>query len=123
VEKIKRSSVKVADRCKLEPELELPRNQTPIDKVQYLAKMHYLAPSNQLWGEHEGKIVSSWFRYWGLTYRLPLVDYILFIYADVTVNSNPNEIRDHRYVSKQEMFETLGQEGADGSLDARSLVG
>jgi isopentenyl-diphosphate Delta-isomerase len=39
------------------------------------------------------------------------VDYILFLTADVTVNPNWNEIRDHKYVSKAElqvMFEDPG---------------
>lgn len=41
-----------------------------------------------------------------------LVDYILFITADVDVTPNPNEIRDHKYVSKEElqtMFDDPGQ--------------
>ena len=36
------------------------------------------------------------------------MDYILFLVADVTVTPNPNEIRDHKYISKvelQSMFE------------------
>ena len=142
--------VKVAARRKLDHELGIPQNQTPIDEMQYLTRIHYLAPSDGLWGEHEGEVVSSWFRYWCLTCGFPLVDYILFICADVTVNPNPNEIRDHRYVSKQElieMFEAPGnlftpwfkliardflfgwwdellvRRGADGTLDARSLAG
>jgi isopentenyl-diphosphate Delta-isomerase len=39
------------------------------------------------------------------------VDYILFLTADVTVKPNINEIRDHKYVSKEElqaMFEEKG---------------
>ncbi len=31
------------------------------------------------------------------------VDYILFLTADVTVEPNLNEIRDHKYVSKEEL--------------------
>lgn len=31
------------------------------------------------------------------------VDYILFMTADVTVNANPNEIRDYKYVDKAEL--------------------
>ncbi len=55
--------VKVAARRKLEHELGIPQNQTPIDKMQYLTRIHYLSPSDGLWGEHEGVGVSSWFRY------------------------------------------------------------
>ncbi|KAG5221915.1 isopentenyl-diphosphate delta-isomerase [Salix suchowensis] len=69
---------------KLEHELGIPPSQTPIDMFQYLTRIHYLAPSNGLWGEHE-------------------VDYILFITADVTVTPNLNEIRDHKYVDKAEL--------------------
>lgn len=76
--------VKVAASRKLEHELGIPRDQTPIDKYQYLTRIHYLAPSNGPWGEHE-------------------IDYILFLTGDVTVTPNPNEIRDHKYVSKEEL--------------------
>lgn len=76
--------VRVAASRKLEHELGIPRTQTPIDEFQYLTRIHYLAPSNGMWGEHE-------------------VDYILFLTADVTVNPNENEIRDHKYVSKDEL--------------------
>lgn len=31
------------------------------------------------------------------------VDYILFLTNDVTVNANPNEVRDYKYVSKEEL--------------------
>jgi len=76
--------VRAAASRKLEHELGIPRNQTPIDEFQYLTRIHYLAPSDGMWGEHE-------------------VDYILFLTADVTVTPNKNEIRDHKYVSKDEL--------------------
>jgi len=76
--------VRAAASRKLEHELGIPRTQTPIDEFQYLTRIHYLAPSNGMWGEHE-------------------VDYILFLTADVTVAPNKNEIRDHKYVSKDEL--------------------
>lgn len=44
---------------------------------------------------------------------LALVDYILFLTADVTVTPNINEIRDHKYVDKAElqaMFEEQGMQ-------------
>ncbi|KXN90039.1 Isopentenyl-diphosphate Delta-isomerase [Leucoagaricus sp. SymC.cos] len=76
--------VRVAASRKLEHELGIPRNQTPYDDFQYLTRIHYLAPSDGIWGEHE-------------------VDYILFLTADVTVTPNNNEIRDCKYVSKDEL--------------------
>ena len=46
--------VRVAASRKLEHELGIPQSQTPVDEFQYLTRIHYLAPSNGLWGEHEG---------------------------------------------------------------------
>ena len=97
---------------KLEHELGIPPSQTPIDGFQYLTRIHYLAPSDGLWGEHEG-----------MSYNYPKrpgvsnfntkhpVDYILFMSGDVDVTPNLNEIRDYKYVSKAEliaMFEDSG---------------
>lgn len=48
--------VKVAASRKLEHELGIPKSQTPIDQFQYLTKIHYLAPSSGIWGEHEGTL-------------------------------------------------------------------
>ncbi|KZT30568.1 Isopentenyldiphosphate isomerase [Neolentinus lepideus HHB14362 ss-1] len=76
--------VKAAASRKLEHELGIPREQTPVDQFQYLTRIHYLAPSNGMWGEHE-------------------VDYILFLTADVDVTPNQNEIRDYKYVDKAEL--------------------
>jgi len=76
--------VRIAASRKLEHELGIPQSQTPIDQFQYLTRIYYLAPSNGMWGEHE-------------------VDYILFLAANVTVTPNLNEIRDHKYVSKEEL--------------------
>lgn len=76
--------VRSAASRKLEHELGIPQSQTPVDEFQYLTKIHYLAPSNGMWGEHE-------------------VDYILFLTADVTVTPNKNEIRDYKYVDKAEL--------------------
>lgn len=45
--------VKVAGSRKLEHELGIPQSQTPTDIFQYLTRIHYLAPSNGKWGEHE----------------------------------------------------------------------
>ncbi|KAG6336669.1 hypothetical protein ID866_2416 [Astraeus odoratus] len=124
--------VRIAASRKLEHELGIPPSQTPVDQFQYLTRIHYLAPSDGLWGEHEG------------------FDYILFITADVTVKPNLNEIRDYKWVDKaelQSMFndssnsftpwfkliardflfgwwdELLRRKGSDGSVSAKSLAG
>lgn len=46
--------VRIAASRKLEHELGIPREQTPVDQFQYLTRIHYLAPSDGMWGEHEG---------------------------------------------------------------------
>lgn len=104
IEKVEKDQlgVRVAASRKLEHELGIPTSQTPIDDFQYLTKIHYLAPSDGLWGEHEG----VWIIIYPLiraALTLLSVDYILFLTADVTVEPNLNEIRDHKYVSKQEL--------------------
>lgn len=47
--------VRVAASRKLEHELGIPPSQTPVDQFQYLTRIHYLAPSDGMWGEHESK--------------------------------------------------------------------
>jgi len=81
---INQRGVKVAASRKLEHELGIPLSQTPVDQFQYLTRIHYLAPSNGIWGEHE-------------------IDYILFLTAVVDVKPNANEVRDFKYVSKEEL--------------------
>jgi isopentenyldiphosphate isomerase len=76
----------------LEHELGIPQAEVPIDKLQFLTRIHYLAPSDGLWGEHE-------------------IDYIFIFQGDVTLNLNPNEVKSVKYVSKEElkeMFDTAG---------------
>ena len=78
------------------------------------------------------------------------MDYILFLTANVTVTPNLNEIRDHKYVDKQELVamfddstnsftpwfkliardflfgwwdELMRRKGPDGLVDAQSLKG
>ncbi|KAF8745603.1 hypothetical protein AX14_006920 [Amanita brunnescens Koide BX004] len=86
--------VKIAASRKLKHELGIPQDQTPIDQFQYLTRIHYLAPSNGPWGEHE-------------------VDYILFITKDVTVEANANEVRDYKYVSKDELKQMFEDTSVD----------
>ncbi|KAG1144325.1 hypothetical protein G6F37_003000 [Rhizopus arrhizus] len=78
--------VRTAAQRKLEHELGIPPEQVPLEKFKYLTRIHYVAPSDGQWGEHE-------------------IDYILFMKADVTLSLNPNEIRDIKYVTPQELQE------------------
>ncbi|KAJ3064084.1 isopentenyl-diphosphate delta-isomerase idi1 [Podochytrium sp. JEL0797] len=84
-----------AAQRKLEHELGIKANQVPLDKFQFLTKIHYLAPSDGIWGEHE-------------------IDYIFFIKADVDLEPSANEVKSVQYVSKDElkqMFETAEANG------------
>lgn len=78
------AGVRAAAIRKLPHELGIPPAQLTPDMFTYLTRIHYLAPSDGLWGEHE-------------------IDYILFCAADVDLEINPNEVSDARYVSKQEL--------------------
>ncbi|KAF2459207.1 isopentenyl pyrophosphate,dimethylallyl pyrophosphate isomerase [Lineolata rhizophorae] len=76
--------VRRAAQRKLGHELGIKPADVPLDKFVFLTRIHYKAPSDGKWGEHE-------------------IDYILFIRADPTVEPNPNEVRDTRYVSADEL--------------------
>ena len=69
---------------KLNHELGIKSDQVPFSDFSFLTRIHYLAPSDGKWGEHE-------------------IDYILFIEADVTLDINKNEVKDTRWVSPDEL--------------------
>ncbi|ORY97280.1 isopentenyl-diphosphate delta-isomerase [Syncephalastrum racemosum] len=75
---------RVAAQRKLEHELGIPPDQILLERLNYLTRIHYLAPSDGMWGEHE-------------------IDYIFFIKADVDLKINPNEVRDYKYVTPEEL--------------------
>ncbi|WFD25657.1 isopentenyl-diphosphate Delta-isomerase [Malassezia nana] len=76
--------VKNAAQRKLEHELGIQASQVPVDKFQFLTRIHYLAPSTGPWGEHE-------------------IDYILFITANIDLKLNFNEVCDVKWVSIDEL--------------------
>ncbi|EFP90192.1 isopentenyl-diphosphate Delta-isomerase [Puccinia graminis f. sp. tritici CRL 75-36-700-3] len=76
--------VRRAAQRKLNHELGIDAAQIPVSDFVYLTRIHYLAPSDGLWGEHE-------------------IDYILFLTADVDLNVNPNECSDVTWVSPNEL--------------------
>ncbi|GAB5590604.1 isopentenyl-diphosphate delta-isomerase idi1 [Umbelopsis nana] len=75
---------RTAAQRKLEHELGIKLEQVPLDDFKFLTRIHYLAPSDGMWGEHE-------------------IDYIFFIKADVDLEINPNEVRDSKYVTADEL--------------------
>ncbi|KAE8308478.1 isopentenyl-diphosphate delta3-delta2-isomerase [Aspergillus transmontanensis] len=83
---------KRAARRKLEQELGIKPEQVPLEDFHFLTRVHYKAPSDGKWGEHE-------------------MDHILFIQADVDLAVNRNEVQDSRWVSPEDlkkMFPTPG---------------
>ena len=78
------AGVKRAAQRKLNHELGIKAQQVPISDFKFLTRIHYKAPSDGKWGEHE-------------------IDYILFIKADVDLDANANEVRDTKYVSEPEL--------------------
>lgn len=79
VEGAKRAAIR-----KLNHELGIQPSQVPIENFEFLTRIHYLAPSDGKWGEHE-------------------IDYILFVEADVTLEPSKNEVRDIKWVSADEL--------------------
>ncbi|XP_044032869.1 isopentenyl-diphosphate Delta-isomerase 1 isoform X3 [Siniperca chuatsi] len=80
--------VRRAAQRRLEAELGIPMEQVTPDEMTYLTRIHYRAQSDGVWGEHE-------------------IDYILFMQKDVELSPDPNEIKSHCYVSKEELKEML----------------
>ncbi|MEE6509443.1 hypothetical protein FKM82_026116 [Ascaphus truei] len=80
--------VRQAAQRRLKEELGIPMKQVTPDELHYLTRIHYKAQSDEIWGEHE-------------------IDYILFVQKNVTLDPNPNEIKSHRYVSKEELKQLL----------------
>ena len=81
------SSVEGAKRAgqrKLDHELGIKTEQVPLSAFDFLTRIHYLAPSDGKWGEHE-------------------IDYILFIEAEPGLDINRNEVRETAWVSQDEL--------------------
>lgn len=54
------AGARTAAQRKLEHELGIPPEQVPLDKFEYLTRIHYVAPSDGTWGEHESKQSVHW---------------------------------------------------------------
>lgn len=50
------TGVRRAAQRKLEHELGIIPSQVPIDDFLYITRIHYLAPSSGIWGEHESRL-------------------------------------------------------------------
>ncbi len=95
--------VKRAAQRKLDHELGIKTAQVPFENFKFLTRIHYKAPSDGKWGEHESK---SYLRNSADTILSSCdhaVDYILFIKANVDLEPNLNEVRDTKYVTADEL--------------------
>lgn len=75
---------KRAGQRKLGHELGVKPEAVPVQAFEFLTRIHYLAPSDGKWGEHE-------------------IDYILFIEAEPELEINLNEVRETAWVSQEEL--------------------
>ncbi|KAM4706130.1 isopentenyl-diphosphate Delta-isomerase 1-like [Rhinophrynus dorsalis] len=80
--------VRRAAQRRLNAELGIPMDQVTPDELKYLTRIHYKAQSDGIWGEHE-------------------IDYILFVQKDVTIDPDPNEVKSHCYMSKEDLKQLL----------------
>lgn len=104
------NGVRRAAQRKLDHELGIRAAQVPLDKFDFLTRIHYKAPSDGKWGEHESKWLPDPCT-WALALIPRSVDYIMFIKTDVDVEVNPNEVRDTRWVNAEEL-QTMFQDPA-----------
>jgi isopentenyl-diphosphate delta-isomerase len=95
--------VKRAAQRKLDHELGIKIEQVPFEKFHFLTRIHYLAPSDGKWGEHESEHALHSYASFYWCRLTTLVDYILFIKANVDLEPNVNEVQDTTYVSADEL--------------------
>lgn len=87
-EEINAIGIKRAAQRRLNYELGVPIEALPIEKFNYITRIHYKDEGNGKWGEHE-------------------IDYVLFFQGDVKVKPNPNEISEISYVPRNELDEYI----------------
>ncbi|KAF9329866.1 isopentenyl-diphosphate delta-isomerase idi1 [Podila minutissima] len=92
--------VRTAAQRKLFHELGIEAQDVPLNQFHFLTRIHYMAPSDETWGEHE-------------------IDYILFMRPQhkelVDMKPVANEVRDVRWVTKDELKVLLEQGLTPGS--------
>ena len=65
-----------------------------MEELNVLTKIHYKAPSDGQWGEHE-------------------VDYMVFLQKEVTMDLNDNEVAECSYVNQQQLRDMVEQDKTD----------
>jgi isopentenyl-diphosphate delta-isomerase len=101
--------VKRAAQRKLDHELGIKAEQVPLDQFKFLTRIHYKAPSDGKWGEHESRSICASLLVTILFQctNSATVDYILFIKptAKVELDPNFNEVKATDYVSASQLKE------------------
>ena len=78
--------VKRAAQRRLNIELGIPHHQCQPQDFYYLTRILYADVGDGVWGENE-------------------MDYVLFLIKDVDINPNPDEVREIRYINRDELDE------------------
>ena len=97
---------KRAAQRKLDHELGIKKEQVPLDDFRFLTRIHYKAPSDGKWGEHESTLDRACALagvVWLLLTLDAAVDYILFIKANVDLEPSKNEVQATKYVTPDEL--------------------
>jgi isopentenyl-diphosphate delta-isomerase len=92
--------VRRAAQRKLKHELGIEPADVPLDSFEFLTRIHYRAdniPHDGIWAEHE-------------------IDHILIIRRDVTVHPNMNEVRNYRFVTRDELRHLVAESETNGTL-------
>lgn len=97
------AGVKRAAQRKLDHELGIKKEQVPFENFKFLTRIHYKAPSDGKWGEHESMSRNHIPMRSRCKLTCHLVDYILFIKANVDLDINKNEVKATQYVSADKL--------------------
>lgn len=91
--------VRKAAQRRIQSELGVSPDDCPADGITYLTRVLYSAPSSGKWGENE-------------------MDYILFLrskQSNITLRPNWNEVKNVKYISKDELADFVKRAKEDGS--------
>ncbi|XP_033216686.1 isopentenyl-diphosphate Delta-isomerase 1 [Belonocnema kinseyi] len=80
--------IRKAAQRRLNYELGIPVNEIEPNDLQYLTRIHYEAMGDTCWGEHE-------------------IDYILFAQKEVTLDPNPDEVSEIRWIPRSQIDEFI----------------
>ncbi|KAK3932482.1 Isopentenyl-diphosphate Delta-isomerase 1 [Frankliniella fusca] len=75
--------IRYAAQRRLQIELGIPPEQAKPEEFKYLTRIHYFDKGDGKFGEHE-------------------IDYILFLQKDVTLDINPDEVSEVKYIKRED---------------------